>query len=100
MTVEIGADTLAHTLTISDEGPGLDAEQKANATRRFWRGDASEPGTGLGLGLAIVSALTVASGGGLRIDDAPGGGLAVRVTFPAERPPEPTPSVRGRSSSR
>ena len=100
VTVEIGADTLAHTLTISDEGPGLDAEQKANATRRFWRGDASEPGTGLGLGLAIVSALAAASGGGLRIDDAPGGGLAVRVTFPAERPPEPTPSVRGRSSSR
>ena len=99
VTVEIAADTVAHTLIISDEGPGLDAEQKANATRRFWRGDASEPGTGLGLGLAIVSALTTASGGSLRLDDAPGGGLAARVTFPAARPPAPTPSARGRSSS-
>ena len=52
---------------------------KADATRRFWRGDTSTPGTGLGL--AIVEALARASGGVVELTDTPGGGLTVGVTF-------------------
>jgi signal transduction histidine kinase len=68
-------------LTIADEGPGLTDELKARALERFWRLDASEPGTGLGL--PIARALAEASGGSLHLEDGPSGGLAVIVTLPA-----------------
>ena len=66
----------SHRLTISDAGPGLTDEQKANATQRFWRGDTTTPGTGLGV--AIVDALVSASDGTLELADAPGGDLSCR----------------------
>ena len=78
MTITTGAHE--HQLHITDEGPGLDDEQKALATRRFWRATTSTDGTGLGL--AIVDALATASGGQLELCDAPSGGLSVTVTFP------------------
>jgi signal transduction histidine kinase len=69
----------APKLTISDQGPGLTDEEKQLAVQRFWRGDAAGPGTGLGL--PIVHSLARASNASLRLEDAPGGGLAVRVAF-------------------
>jgi signal transduction histidine kinase len=66
-------------LEVVDHGPGLSDEAKADATRRFWRGDTTRPGTGLGL--AIVETLAVASGGGVVLVDTPGGGLTVVVDF-------------------
>ncbi|MFN8023385.1 MAG: ATP-binding protein [Acidimicrobiales bacterium] len=70
-----------HRLAVADEGPGLTDDQKAAATRRFWRADAST--TGSGLGLSIVEALATASGGTVELSDTPGGGLTVTVAFPA-----------------
>ena len=67
--------------TIADEGPGLSDDLKARALDRFWRSDYSEPGSGLGLPIAY--ALARASGGSLRLQDSPAGGLAVIVTLPA-----------------
>ena len=64
-------------LTVIDDGPGLSDDAKADATRRFWRGDARRPGTGLGL--AIVDALSTASGGSVRLADSKSGGLTVEV---------------------
>lgn len=85
VTVHVSADGSATTLTISDEGPGLPDEHKTMATERFWRGTTSKDGTGLGL--AIVTALVSASGGSVRLDDAPSGaGLRVTVTFAPATP--------------
>jgi len=64
-------------LSVVDRGTGLSDTDKANATKRFWRGDVSTPGTGLGL--AIVDALVSSCGGRLVLDDTPGGGLTVMV---------------------
>jgi signal transduction histidine kinase len=64
-------------LRVVDHGPGLADADKANALRRFWRGDTTRPGTGLGL--AIVDTLASASGGGVRLADTMGGGLTVVV---------------------
>jgi signal transduction histidine kinase len=69
------------SLSVSDQGPGLTAEQKERALDRFWRLDASRPGTGLGL--PIAQALAKASGGSLTLADAKGRGLVVTVTLPA-----------------
>jgi signal transduction histidine kinase len=79
--VSITSGAHAHRLCIADEGPGLDDEQKALATHRFWRATTTDDGTGLGL--AIVDALTTASGGQLEFSDGTHGGLRVTVTFPA-----------------
>ena len=61
---------------VSDEGPGLDADQREHAFDRFWRATTtrSELG-GSGLGLAIVQKLTTADGGHAELREAPGGGL-------------------------
>jgi signal transduction histidine kinase len=80
ITIAVRDTDDAVELTVSDQGPGLPDDQKADALRRFWRGDTSTPGTGLGL--AIVDRLIAASGGSLRLADAPGGGLQVMVRLP------------------
>lgn len=68
-------------LRVVDHGPGLDDTGKADAMRRFWRGDTTRPGTGLGL--AIVETLAAASGGRAALVDTVGGGLTVIVELPA-----------------
>ncbi|HUV19566.1 MAG TPA: ATP-binding protein [Ilumatobacteraceae bacterium] len=67
-------------LRVVDHGPGLDDAAKADAMRRFWRGDPTRPGTGLGL--AIVEMLATSSGGRAVLADTVGGGLTVIVEFP------------------
>jgi signal transduction histidine kinase len=79
--VSVGAGEQGHHLTVIDEGPGLADDAKTQALTRFWRSDDASPGTGLGL--PIARALAEASGGCLVLEDAPAGGLAVRVTLPA-----------------
>ena len=81
VTVVVERGAAEHTLTISDQGPGLSDSDKVRAVQRFWRGSAGGPGTGLGL--AIASALATASGGDVTLGDAPGHGLAVRLSLPA-----------------
>jgi signal transduction histidine kinase len=56
------------TLTVSDEGPGLEGDAAAQAFERFWRGD--DPGAGSGLGLAIVRATAERHGGRVLVDGA------------------------------
>jgi signal transduction histidine kinase len=60
-------------LHISDEGPGLSAEQRERAFDRFWR--AGSGGGGSGLGLAIVRRLVAADDGEVVLREAPGGGI-------------------------
>jgi signal transduction histidine kinase len=67
-------------LRVVDHGPGLDDNAKADAMRRFWRGDATRPGTGLGL--AIVETLATSSGGRAGLVDTVDGGLTAIVEFP------------------
>lgn len=68
-------------ITVRDDGPGLTPELRARAFDRFWRGSGAEGGAGLGL--AIVRRLVEADHGDVRLDAAPGGGLAVAVELPA-----------------
>ena len=60
-------------LHVTDEGPGMTAEQRRRAFDRFWR--AGAPGTGTGLGLAVVHRLVTADGGTVELGRAAGGGL-------------------------
>ena len=70
-------------IEVDDAGPGVAADRRADAFRAF----VPSSGGGLGLGLALVSRIAVAHGGGAWISDRPGGGarvgFAVDVTPPA-----------------
>jgi len=71
-------------MTIDDDGPGLDAEQRLRIVARGFRLDETKPGSGLGL--SIVSDLVSLYRGALSLDEAPGGGLRARVTLPSAGP--------------
>lgn len=77
VTVRLEPGEFRHCMSITDQGPGLDDEDKTRALSRFWRGDNRRPGTGLGL--AIADALARASGGKLTLRDGPTGGLRVDI---------------------
>jgi signal transduction histidine kinase len=65
-------------ITVSDNGPGMSAEDRERAFLRF---TTSSP-NGTGLGLAIVHRLATSNGGTARLDETPGGGLTVTLDFP------------------
>jgi signal transduction histidine kinase len=66
-------------IEVDDAGPGVPPDRRADAFRAF----VPSSGGGLGLGLALVSRIAVAHGGGARIDDRPGGGARVSFTVAA-----------------
>jgi signal transduction histidine kinase len=94
--VEIGAGTRAGRpyLEVANTGPVIPPDQVGRLFRPFQRMDPARrsPG-GLGLGLAIVSAIAAAHSADLRAVTRAAGGLAIEVLFPA--PPPSGPSARG-----
>jgi two-component system sensor histidine kinase PhoQ len=76
-------------LTVDDDGPGIDADQRQRVLGRGARADEQTPGHGLGL--AMVADTVALYGGSLRIDRAPGlGGARLEVWLPGRRSPAPT----------
>ncbi len=81
------------TLTVADDGPGLEPDVAAKVFEPFYRADESRARQtgGAGLGLAIVAAIVEAHDGTVRLDTAPGAGATFTVTLPllgAEARPE------------
>ena len=68
------------TVTVADDGQGMDAATLARATEPFFT--TKEAGEGSGLGLSMVSGFCHQSGGGLRIESAPGSGTTITMYFP------------------
>lgn len=77
--IQASGDAIA--VEVHDEGPGMSADEKARALDRFWRGRGLTGGSGSGLGLAIVRQLVTDDGGSVVLDDAPTGGLCVRISW-------------------
>ena len=71
-------------LSVTDEGPGMLAEQAARAFERFYRADPSRTRAsgGAGLGLSIVAALVSAHGGQVDVATEPGQGCVFHVWLP------------------
>ena len=73
---------------VTDEGPGMNADERRRAFDRFWRKHHRDH-DGFGLGLAIVHRLVTASGGEAELRAAEGGGLDAVVRLPvASVPPD------------
>jgi two-component system OmpR family sensor kinase len=98
-TVRLYARDGGAVLEVSDEGPGMSAEDAARAFDRFHRGSSYRGGSyradpyhgddhqaadaaGSGLGLSIVQAIAIAHGGLARLRSAPGGGTTVALWIP------------------
>jgi signal transduction histidine kinase len=69
------------SVTVSDEGPGIDAADQQRIFERFERADAGMEGTGLGL--AISRRLARSMGGDVTLESAPGSGARFTLTLPS-----------------
>lgn len=91
-----GGTTGRAWLEVSDSGPGIPPAEREQVFARFYR-RGGEEASGSGLGLAIVRSIAQRHRAAVRLDDAPGGGLRVRIDFPApprdETPPAPPTPV-------
>ena len=90
-TVRVQASCTGDTLTVevSDNGPGIPAEDLGRVFERFYRVDKSRgrPG-GTGLGLAIVKHLVDLHGGHVTVANLTGGGARFEVHLPAAAVPD------------
>ena len=66
-------------ITVSDQGPGIPAEDRDRAVERFYRGESARNTPGSGLGLTLVGAVAQLHGGSLRLEDAKPGLRATLV---------------------
>ncbi|MGO2579257.1 MULTISPECIES: HAMP domain-containing sensor histidine kinase [Halomonas] len=80
ITVALATDSDKVTLTVSDDGTGVDEEQLPKLTERFFRHNKHFPGSGLGL--AIVEQIATTHSARLYLGNRPQGGFEVTVAFP------------------
>jgi two-component system sensor histidine kinase TctE len=87
VTLHLGVEDDAVRLAVSDDGPGIDAERRAQLLRRWEQGrETGRPGVGSGLGLAIVQRYVGLLGGRFDLGSAPEGGLLASVRLPHTQP--------------
>jgi two-component system OmpR family sensor kinase len=84
VTVTVDASAGYGQLTVTDQGPGMTAEQAARVFERFYRTDQarSRAHGGTGLGLSIASALVTAHQGTITVHTRQGHGTAFCVLLP------------------
>ncbi len=80
LTIRLATDGHAVTITVTDTGIGIPAEQHERVFARFHKGTDS---TGTGLGLTISRDLVAAHGGTLELISSTGAGTVMRVTLPS-----------------
>jgi signal transduction histidine kinase/CheY-like chemotaxis protein len=78
------------TLAVRDTGTGMSPDVAARATEPFFT--TKQVGEGTGLGLSTVAGFCRQSGGGLRIESAPGQGSVLTLAFPKGDPGAPAPN--------
>ncbi len=79
--LRVAAGPEGASLSVSDNGPGVPADQREAVLQRFHRLETSRTTPGSGLGLPIVAAIAGRHGASLTLSDA-APGLAVSLVFP------------------
>jgi signal transduction histidine kinase len=80
--VEVAEAADGRSLTVADDGKGVDAADLPRLFERFYRGDQARTSRGTGLGLAIVKHVVTSAGGEVEATSEPGRGLEIRARFP------------------
>lgn len=98
ITLSGSCDDQAVVASVSDDGPGIAAEDRDRIFERFVRLEGSRSTPGHGLGLSLVRAIADAHGAKIELrDNAPG--LAVALIFPKRRSRRQEPPVRAAGQS-
>jgi signal transduction histidine kinase len=90
VVVEVGDTSDGPTVSVSDDGPGVPADQRQRIFEPFVRLPRT-PGGGTGLGLAIVRRTIEAHGGAITCDSSPTGGARFTLRLPADAKRAPHP---------
>ena len=79
------------TLTVADDGVGIEPEHQKRIFQRFYQVDGARArkSGGLGLGLAMCDQIIRQHGGRISVESTPGEGSRFFVTFPARQEVEP-----------
>jgi len=87
VAVRLAQDDAGVTLSVADQGPGVDAEELEHIFEPFVRlsPGRSESSAGGGIGLAIARAAVERHGGYIKADNAKAGGLVITLTLPGPR---------------
>ena len=72
------------SVTVSDNGAGMDEETKKHIFEAFYQGDSSHKAEGNGLGLSLVRRIVDLHGGRCEVISEPGKGATFTVTLPDE----------------
>jgi two-component system OmpR family sensor kinase len=85
VAVAVHGDEDVVTLDVTDEGPGIAADDLPRVFERFYRADPSRSRAsgGSGLGLSIVASIAEAHGGTATVASEPGRGATFRLTLPS-----------------
>ncbi|UJW76569.1 sensor histidine kinase [Rhizobium sp. SL42] len=91
ITVRVARGASGVEISVSDQGPGVPADKRAEVVKRFVRLDKSRSKPGTGLGLSLVEAIMALHGGRLVLSDTNGGdegarGLTATMVFPGMKP--------------
>ena len=91
-------------VSVTDQGPGIDAVEQERIFEPFYRGRnaRAQTWTGSGLGLAIVKGFVEANGGSISVQSLPGQGTTFYVLLPvAEREaPDAAQAAAGAAETR
>jgi len=83
--IEPAAAQFARGLSISDNGPGVGAEERESIFDMFSRGSAADRVAGSGIGLGFAHRVVARHGGTLSVDDSPRGGARFTILLPRNR---------------
>jgi signal transduction histidine kinase len=83
-TISLGGQLLEKScvITVTDSGPGIDAEDLPEVFNRFWHRMPPNGPMGSGLGLSMARATATAHGGSLTAHNHPLGGAVFELTLP------------------
>ncbi|MFU8870021.1 sensor histidine kinase [Natronococcus sp.] len=88
------------TVSVSDDGVGIDPADQGRIFDLFQRIDTDDERTGSGIGLAVCERIVERHGGEIRVDSDPGEGSTFSVTLPAADPVSTAREVDGAALDR
>ncbi len=78
------------SVTVTDNGIGMDEETISHVFEKFYQGDKSHSTPGNGLGLALTKRIVDMAGGFIRIKSMPDIGSTFHISLPVNPPTEPS----------